>query len=439
MQLTRRAWMLLALTAFPLSLIAWDERSIWGAIGWLLLFCALLVADWQLSAHPRDWQITRQHDQRLSLATENPITLQVRLLRATRPLRIWVRDTPPPSFHVAEHLRILSATIVAREPMPLVYTVYPPRRGDYRFGDLYLRWESALRLWQRQTRFPAGASVKVYPNLVDVKKYDLLLRRNRLWELGVRNLRILGVGAEFERLRDYQPDDEYRRINWKATARRGKPISVEYETERSQQIMVLLDVGRMMRSPIGEVAKLDYAINAVLLLAYVAAQKGDKVGLLAFADDVQLWVAARSGKGQFHRLLEQLYALESTPVEPDYNRAFTYFAAKQHKRSLVLVFTDLTGSMGVDTLVAQMGRLRRGHLPLLVTMRDPTVQGLAHQPVRDSAALYERSVAEELLEERQLALERLQQRGVLTLDAPADQMSIALINRYLDLKARSRI
>jgi len=430
--------MLLALTALPLSLFAWDERSIWGAIAWLLLLGALFVADWRLSLQPRDWHITRQHDQRLSLATENPITLVVRVARPTRPLRIWVRDTPPPTFRVADQRRILEATI-SHTPLQLVYTLYPPRRGDYRFGDLYLRWESALRLWQRQTRLPAAASVKVYPNLVDVKKYDLLLRRNRLWEVGVRTMRLRGVGAEFERLRDYQPDDEYRRINWKATARRGKPISVEYETERSQQIMVLLDVGRMMRSPIGEVAKLDYAINAVLLLAYVAAQKGDKVGLLAFADEIQLWVAARSGKGQFHRLLEQLYALESTPVEPDYNRAFAYFAAKQHKRSLVLVFTDLTGSLSADTLVAQMGRLRRGHLPLLVTMRDPTVHDLAHQPVHDSAALYERSVAEALLEERQLALERLQQRGVLTLDAPADQMSIALINRYLELKARSRI
>ena len=439
MQLTRRAWFLFLLTALPLALLGWDERLRWLMVGWLLLLCALLVADWRLSAQPRDWVVMRHFDQRLSLATQNRIVLELLLRCNARPLRIWVRDTPPPTFHLATELRILSATIRGRQTIQLTYSLYPPRRGDYRFGDIYLRWESALRLWQRQTRIPAAAAVKVYPNLVDVKKYDLLLRRNRLWELGVRNIHILGAGAEFERLRDYQPDDEYRRINWKATARRGKPISIEYETERSQQIMVLLDVGRMMRSPVGDVAKLDYAINAVLLLAYVAAQKGDKVGLLAFADDVQLWVAARSGKGQFHRLLEQLYALESAPVEPDYNHAFTYFAAKQHKRSLVLVFTDLTGSVSAETLVAQMGRLRRGHLPLLVTMRDPTVQQLARQAVIDSSSLYQRTVAEGLLEERQLALERLQQRGVLTLDAPADQMSIAVINRYLALKARSRI
>ncbi len=221
MQLTRRAWILLALTALPLALVAWDERFRWGVVGWLLLLCALLLADWRLSAQPGDWIVKRQHDQRLSLAAQNRIVLDVLLRRHARPLPIWVRDTPPPSFLLATDLRLLSTIVTGRQPMQITYTVYPPRRGDYHFGDIYLRWATGLRLWQRQTRLAAAATVKVYPNLVDVKKYDLLLRRNRLWELGVRNLRILGAGAEFERLRDYQQDDEYRRINWKATARRG--------------------------------------------------------------------------------------------------------------------------------------------------------------------------------------------------------------------------
>jgi uncharacterized protein (DUF58 family) len=281
--------------------------------------------------------------------------------------------------------------------------------------------------------------VKVYPNLVDVRKYDLLLRKNRLWELGLRNAKIFGSGTEFERLRDYQPDDEYRRINWKATARRSKPISIEYESERSQNIVALLDIGRMMRSPVGDVAKLDYAINAVLLLAYVAAQKGDKVGVLTFADRVNAWLMPRGGKGQFQRLLETLYSVEGQAVEPDYNAAFGYFAARQSKRSLVLVFTDLTGSITTDALVAQLALLRQRHLALLVTLRDPTVQQLARQQIVDSASLYQRTVAERLLDERRLVLERLQRRGVQTLDVAADELSVAVINRYLELKARTMI
>jgi uncharacterized protein (DUF58 family) len=438
-QLTFRTWILLMATVPLIGALALSPLGGYLALGWLLFVAALLLADWRLTPQPADWTVKRIHEARLSLAAQNQITIIILLRRGTWPVRLWVRDEPPPTFQQRVEDYLLPATVIPQKEMHLYYELYPPRRGDYRFGDLHLRWESLLGLWRKQARFPAAAPVKVYPNLVDVRKYDLLLRKNRLWELGVRNAKLRGAGTEFERLRDYLPDDEYRRINWKATARRGTPISIEYETERSQQIMVLLDVGRMMRSPVGDVAKLDYAINAVLLLAYVAAQKGDKVGLLAFADDIQSWVGPRSGKGQFHRLLEQLYAMESLAVEPDYHRAFSYFAARQHKRSLVLVFTDLTGSISADALLAQMGRLRQGHLPLLVTMRDPTVQWLAQQPVTDSATLYQRTVAEQLLDERRLALEQLTHRGVLTLDVPADQLSLAVINRYLELKAQSRI
>ncbi|RME54152.1 MAG: DUF58 domain-containing protein, partial [Caldilineae bacterium] len=251
--------------------------------------------------------------------------------------------------------------------------------------------------------------------------------------------RLLGSGSEFERLREYSPDDEYRRINWKATARRGKPVTMEYQTERSQNLVALLDVGRMMRAPVGDVAKMDYAINAVLLLTYVAAQKGDRVGVLTFADEVQSWLTPRSGKAQFHRMLELLYRVQGQPVEPDYNRAFSYFAARHSRRALVLVFTDLTASISNEALLAQMTRLRRTHLPLLVTMRDPTVERMAHQPIVDSASLHQRTVAETLLRERDVTLEALHRRGVLTLDVPADKLSIAVIERYLAIKARMMI
>ena len=439
MQLTVRAFRFFLTTAPLLAMAFYASIFGWLALIWFVCLVALLLADWRLTPNKNAWEVVRSHDNRLSLAAQNPITLRVRLRQGSKPLQVWLRDEPPLSFGLAQADRILTDQIVPSQVQSFVYFVYPPRRGNYHFGDLHLRWSSVLGFLQRQATFPAAQPVKVYPNLVDVKKYDLLLRKNRLAELGLRNTRVLGSGMEFERLRDYLPDDEYRRINWKATARRGKPISVEYKTERSQNLMALLDIGRMMRSPVGKVAKLDYAINAVLLLAFVAAQKGDKLGLLTFSDTVQTWLAPRGGKGQFHRMLEQLYAVEGQPVEPDYQTAFGYFAVKQSKRSLVLVFTDLTGSISTETLVAQMSRLRAHHLPLLVTIRDPTVQRMAQQPIDNSTALYQRTVAEQLLDQRRLTLEILQQRGVLTLDVAADELSVAVINRYLELKARSML
>jgi uncharacterized protein (DUF58 family) len=441
LQPTLRALILVIAVALLVGLSTlWDGLGIAAALlgG---LSAALLLADWRLSARPDDWLLHRQHDNRLSLAADNSIHIQVQHRRTAeqirRPIQIWVRDTPPPLFYLHPDDRILTATLAPGSRTELSYRVRPPRRGDYIFGDLYIRWQSYLGLFRRQTRIPAAGPVKVYPNLADVHKYDLLDKRNQLWELGLRNARRFGSGAEFERLREYQPDDEYRRIHWKATARRHTPIVMEYETERSQNILALLDIGRMMRSPVGDIAKLDYAINAVLLLAYVALRKGDRVGLLTFADAPQTWVPPRGGKAQFQRMLEQLYTVESQPIEPNYTDAFAYLAAKQSKRSLILVFSDLTGDIGAQSLFAHMAHLQKRHLTLLITLRDPTIQALARQTIGSTHDVYRRTVAEQLLDERRLLLERLQRQGVLTLDAPASELSAHVINRYLELKART--
>lgn len=439
MQLTPRALWLLLPAALLLAAGAWWGWAALLALLWVVVWGAAMLADWRMTPDVAAWNLSRHHDERLSLAAPNRIAVHIQRRGRGPELPVWLRDDFPAAFALEDSGHILTGNSVPGQPLVLHYTVRPPRRGDYHFGDLHLRWRSTLGLLLRQASFAATAPVKVYPNLVDVRKYDLLLRRNRLWEMGLRATRLHGRGNEFERLRDYSPDDDYRRINWQATARRGKPISVEYETERSQTVIALLDTGRMMRSPVGDVAKLDYAINAVLLLGYVAAQKGDRVGLLAFDDAPHTWITPRSGKAQFHRLLAQLYAVESHPVEPDYTAAVAYVATKQAKRSLVLLFSDLTGALYTQTLVGQLAHLQRRHLVLLVTLRDPTVQAMARQEVEDSATLYRRTVAERLLEERQMTLEQLQRQGVLTLDVPADELSIAVINRYLELKAHAML
>ena len=185
---------------------------------------------------------------------------------------------------------------------------------------------------------------------------------------------------------------------------------------------------------------MDYAINAVLLLAYVAAQKGDRIALLTFADRVETYVAPQGGKVQFQRMLEQLYAVEGRADRARLQRRLQLFRrSSAHRRGLVLLFTDLTGSITTEALIAQMTRLRLRHLPLLVTLSDPTVQKLARQPITGSASLYQRTVAEQLLDERQLALDRLRQRGVQTLDVPADELSVAVINRYLAIKQQMQL
>lgn len=216
-------------------------------------------------------------------------------------------------------------------------------------------------------------------------------------------------------------------------------MSVEYETERSQNVILMLDAGRLMASPIGPLAKLDYAVNTALMLAYVAARLGDNIGLLAFADQIGVHLPPRRGKRQFLTMTEALYRLQAHLTEPDYNLAFRYFAAQSHKRSLVVLFTDLIDVRTSRLLVSHIAALSPHHLAVCVTIADPGITRLATAVPADSRSVYQRAVAEELLGERRLALEALRLRGTIALDLPADHLTPSVINKYLELKARSRL
>ncbi len=435
MALTNRGLLLLLLAAPIIAGGTWVPALQWVALIYVVVVLLIFGLDWrEAQSLPKRFDIQRTHDNKLSLGADNPIFLSVRN-RGTRPVNFWVRDEPPDEFEIEK--RILHGRIPPRRIWDGIYHVHPLRRGDYQFGNINLRWLGPLGLVRRQGKWVIEDAVKVYPNLIDVRRYDLLLRKNRLQEIGLRHTRQFGEGTEFERLREYLPDDEYRRIDWKATARRHRPVTVEYQTERSQNVIALLDVGRMMQSPVENIAKLDYVVNAVLLLAYVATGKGDKMGMMSFADNVLHFLGPRQGRGQFYRMLELLYSIEAQPIESDYRRALSYLAYKQRKRSLVVIFTDLSSGLSMDALISHTAVLARKSLPLVVTISDPDVVQASRLQPTDSLSVYQRAAASQLLDERQVTLDHLRRQGVLTLDVPANQLSIAVINRYLELKAKT--
>jgi uncharacterized protein (DUF58 family) len=433
---TLRGILFLLLAAPLLALGAWLPFFEWLGWGYVCLLLLLFGIDWRLAGNVKRFAVARIHEPRLSLGAENPIRVQIRN-RSARSVHFQLRDEAPEAFQI--ETRVMDGQVAGHESWQGLYHVRPLRRGDYKFGNISLRWPGPLGLQVREGRVDAREDVKVFPNLLDVRRYDLLLRRNRLQEMGLRNTRMFGEGSEFERLREYLPDDEYRRINWKASARRRRPMTMEYQTERSQNVMVVIDAGRMMQSPVAEIAKLDYVVNAALFLAYVATGKGDRVGLMTFADEVSHYLSPRQGRGQFYRMLELLYALEPQPVEPDYRLAMTTLAVKQRRRSLIILFTDLTSGASMRSLVGQVALLARASLPLVVTISDPDVHAAARQMPSSSLDVYQRAAAVQLLDERQMTLDTLRRQGVLTLDVPANQLSTAVINRYLELKGKMQL
>jgi uncharacterized protein (DUF58 family) len=406
-----------------------------GALAVVGVVAAMALAAIDLRATPRPdaVPVERIADPQLSIGARNRVTLHVRNPFA-RPLRLTLRDTVPDSFDVDR--RAIALPVAPGGEAEASYAARPRFRGSFRFGAVHLRLRGPLDLIERQGRVPADAPANVYPDLQEIRRYEVSLRRGLAYDAGQRRARIPGAGSLFERLREYQPDDDPRSISWTATARRGRPISVEYETERQQRILILLDAGRMMSSTLGGLTKLDHAVNTALMLAYVAIAKGDEVGLMGFADGVRSYLLPRRGRRQFLRLTEELRRLEVTTTEPDYRAAFEFLRARTARRALVVLFTEIVDEEASRALVAAVTRLAGNNLVLCCLLQDPQLAETAARDPASSTELYERVVAEDVLEARARALALLRRRGVHAIDASAEHFTVATIQRYLELKKR---
>ena len=436
MILTPLALALLLVPALLLyATVWWPALASWPLVA-ALLIAALLVYDNRFSRRRVALDVGRDLDDKLSLGADNPVHVTVRS-RCGAALALQIKDDPPPDFATPRRLHHLR--LQPWEQATVTYHTRPVKRGRYSFGALHVRGRSLLGLSYWQRSFPAAQEVAVYPNLLEISRYQYLARTDRLRQAGFRVVHRLGEGTEFESLRDYTPDDEFRSIDWKATARRSTPTTRQYEVERSQTVLIMIDAGRMMTAQIGDMSRLDYAINAALMLAYVASEKDDSVGLITFADEVKGFIPPRKGRGQVSRITEALYDLQPALVEPDYAAAFGMLHGRARKRALVVCFTDLVDVDASRRLLAHLAALAPHHLPMLITLRDSTLEHAAQQRPEDEFGVYQKAMAGEVLADREVALGVLRQRGVLVLDSPPDKLTVSAVNEYLNLKARGRL
>ncbi len=318
--------------------------------------------------------------------------------------------------------------------------VVPLRRGRFLLGGVHVRLAGTLGLAMRQYLYDGSPEVRVFPNLAGVTQYRLLALRGRLREAGMRHLRQRGAGTAFESLREHRSGEEMRRVDWKATARRGRLIARAYEVERSQSVVLAVDAGRLMTAEVaGGFPRLEYALNAALVLAHVAVSRDDRVGALVFADRLQGFVPATRGRGALERVTSILAAAEGRLVEPDVEGAFRHLAARGRKRSLLVVFTEVVDPDVSAALLAHVSRAAGRHLALVVTLRDRELERAARGVPETAEDAYRQAAAEELLHAREQALAMLRRRGVSVLDADPSALTAAVIDRYLDLKARMLI
>jgi uncharacterized protein (DUF58 family) len=428
----RGVWVLLAL-ALVLALA--------GFFPWLLpavyvgaaLFVLLLVADVIAGPSSRFLRIARQPVGAIALrrpgsthyAVENRAPIQIRLGLIETPLPTIAFDRDVLEMRVAAHAAADgSLGFLARE------------RGPVTFGKVYVWMENRIGLLRRRFAIDTSEDARVFPDLSAVESYGTLARRSTLLDAGLRKLRLRGAGSEFESLREYLPGDGFRSVDWKATARRGRLMVAQYEVERSQQICIALDCGRLMTPRIGAQRKFDYALTAALSVARIAQDADDHVGLLAFAAAPLLSLAPRRGVAHVNALTRAAYDLQPRLEEPDYETIFGSLKQTYSKRSLIVLFTDMFDPVASAAVLAGLARLSRRHLVMCVLMNDAAIaDALAVEP-RTPREAYRTSVAMTLSDERARAVAQLRSGGTIVIDVPAAKLTVSILDAYLDVKAR---
>lgn len=316
------------------------------------------------------------------------------------------------------------------------YLFTPATRGDHHFGDLFLRVSGPWGLALRQARVGAAKAVRAYPDLKALGREPLCAAHPQ-GETGLSRLRrALGEGRAFESLRDYVPGDDVRAIDWKATAKRSRPIARQYEAERNQMLLLLVDCGRHMVSRVGGRTKLDYAVDATLRLARASLDRGDQVGLCAFGAKVLAYLPPKRGRLQLKALVDLLYPLQPELKESDYDGAFALAASRQKRRALIAVFTDVLDEDSSRALLLRTLALRPRHLPLVVAAADTAVLGPARAIPEDAPAAYARAAARRIVQDRERTIARLRDAGAHVVNVPVGELSAAAINEYLAIKGR---
>ena len=428
----------------------------WGAAaagGALFLLALIAIIDALALPTPRDLAVERELAPTVGVGDAVEGTVRV-TSHWDRPVRVRLYDQLPIALDEAAP-RAQGAQRLARgETVAFSFSVRGRTRGRYGLGPIVLRAIGPLGLIERSLGYPqietpdvdvlSGRAladhVIVAPSIEGVRRFRLLAVQQRLRDAGARILRQRGSGTSFSGLREYVPGDDPRHIDWKATARRQKPIAREYTIEQGQTVMIAIDAGRLMTQLAGDYSRFEHALSASLVLADVALGNGDRVGCMVFNDEVRAFVPPGKGRATLQRIRDTLVPSVATMAEPDYALAFRTLAARHRRRSLVVVFTDAIDVRASQSLIAYTSRSAARHLPLVVALRNDELVAAAVPAAHVSTdAVYESAAAEELLTARDEALWRMRRAGVSVLDVSPQKMTAAVINRYLELKGRAAL
>jgi uncharacterized protein (DUF58 family) len=429
---TRRMVVLWALTAIVL-IVADVGWAFWIVNGVLLV---LLLVDWLLATAPDRIQVERGMPEIISLGADGPIGWFV-TNPTGRTQRLSFADELAPSLHVGTRGERLK--VPADRTVEVRTTFRPTRRGRFEIARLVVRVEGPLRLAGRQQARRLVHRLRVYPPFRSKDEAELRINRARILEVGLRSAQGRGGGTEFDQLREYSVDDEFRRIDWAATARANKAIVRTYRAERNQTVICLLDNGRIMAGRVDGVPRVEHAMDAVMMLTAVSTRLGDRAGLVAFDSRIQATVAPAFGRDQLGKVTEAMYDLEPQLAESDYLAAFAHTLARFRRRAMLVIFTELVEQAVLENLLPAMPLIARNHLVVVASVQDPDIVRWATSTPSEAEGAYRKAAAVIALEERRRTVARLRGMGATVVDAPPGRLAPLLADAYLKVKATGRL
>ena len=403
-----------------------------GRILVLLMLIAVLV-DIAMLWSRRGIHAYRTLSPRFSNGDDNPVSIR---LESNYPfaVRVEVIDEVPFVFQRRDVL--FKAAIRKQSDVTITYHLRPTERGVYGFGHVRVFVNTVLGLMQRRFTCCAPQDVKVYPSYMMLRQYELLAMSNNLTEMGIKRIRRIGHNTDFEQIKDYVVGDDYRTINWRATARRHQLMVNVYQEERAQQVYQVVDKGRMMQQTFNGMTLLDYAINASLVLSYVAINKQDKAGLITFSDKFETFIHASRQSGHMQTLQEALYAEHTEFAETDYSALLTGLSRHVSHRSLLVLYTSFTSMAALRRQLSYLRQLAMRHRLLVVFFEDEELRTFANTPARKTEDTYQRVIAEKFAYEQHLIVQTLRQYGIQALLTTPNNLSVDVINKYLEMKSR---
>ena len=448
----RTIWLLIA--GFLLLIPGfWDGRLAYSMLAWDALVLAAAFLDGQRLPQAAQLIATRTWSNAPALDSETEIELTIENRGAMIVECRLIDDLPPALVTQPATLRV---TAFPRVPASIRYRAEPTERGDWETGSLYIRYRSPLGLADRWARAPLTQTVRVYPALRTGEEQQIFLARSRQIDLQLRQVRQRGLGRDFESLREYREGDDLRDLCWTATARRGSPITRQYQTERSQPVWIVLDCGRLMRSRVAAGSpgssmlpvttpgarihsKLDHACTTAVALAQLALYSGDRVGLLAYGQGLQQRLLPGRGAAHLRQFIESLAQVHAESGEADHLRATATLNRLQPRRALILWVTDLAETAMRPEVIDGAVQLLRRHVLLFVAMAQPEVESIAQARPKNVEQMFRAAAAQEMAGRRELLLARLHEHGALTLDLNPEALTSSVLNQYLNIKERAMV